>query len=104
MTNDDIVTTKSPSRPLFLRIIFGVLWFIPIYFLVNILVGGVIGAMAGASTTEFTVGYNSGYSASVAFFQKYGLVILLFDVLLTLVLSATGVLPWTGKYRRSEGK
>ena len=91
---------KVTKRSIFLRTLFGFLWFIPIYLLSNMIIGGIVGAFAGASTKSFEEGYNAGRVASIDFFQKYGLLIFLAQVILTLLLSVIGFLPGTGRYKK----
>jgi hypothetical protein len=93
---------KVAKRNVFLRVLFGFLWFIPIYFLSNMIIGGIVGGFAGTSTTSFEEGYNAGHTASVDFFQKYGLFIFLAQVILAVVLSVTGFLPGTSRYKKQK--
>lgn len=89
-----------PPRPLWLRSVFAVLWFVPLYFVSNILIGAVIGAIAGATTTSYDQGFAAGQAASQAFFQQWGLLVLALQIALTVLLSWRGWLPGT---RRSNG-
>ena len=91
---------KVAKRNVFLRVLFGFLWFILIYLLSNMIIGSIVGGFAGASTTSFEEGFNAGRTASVDFFQKYGLFIFLAQVILTVVLSVTGFLPGTSRYKK----
>jgi hypothetical protein len=93
---------KGTKRNVFLRALFGFLWFIPIYILSNMVIGGIVGASAGTSMTSFEEGYNAGYVASVNFFQKYGLFVFVAQVILTVALSVAGFLPGTGRYKRGK--
>ena len=91
---------EKPKRNVFLRILSGILWFIPIHFLTNMTVGAVVGAIAGSSTGAYEAGYASGRAASIAFFQKFGLIVFIAESFLTAILSFQGVLPGTGKYKK----
>jgi len=91
---------SASVRPLALRILFGILWFVPIYLVIQIAIGGMIGAFAGAGATSYDEGFASGQAASIAFFQRFGGLVLAFEVILTLVLSWFGILPGTAKYKR----
>ena len=91
---------KVIKRSIFLRALFGFLWFILIRFLSNMIIGGIVGAFAGASTKSFEEGYNAGRTASIDFFQKYGLFIFLAQIILTVVLSVAGFLPGTGRHKK----
>jgi len=99
VSNDNAQETTS-VRPLALRIIFGVLWFVPIYLVVQIAVGAIVGALASAGTTSYEEGFAAGQAASIAFFQRFGGLVLAFEVILTIVLSWFGILPGTAKYKR----
>lgn len=93
---------EKPTRNVFSRIIFGILWLIPVYFLTNMIVGTIVGATAGYSTGGFDAGYASGYAASIAFFQKYGRIVLIAEIFLTAFFSFLGVFPGTGRYKREK--
>ena len=89
------------KRSKVIRVICGVLWFIPIYLVVQVTVGAVVGAMAGVGTGTYQAGYVAGHAASTAFFQKYGLVFLVGELGLTIWLGVVGILPGTGKWKRA---
>ncbi|MCG3205988.1 MAG: hypothetical protein KCHDKBKB_02714 [Elusimicrobia bacterium] len=89
------------ERSKVIRIICGILWFIPIYLVVQIIAGAIIGGIAGADTKSFETGYVAGHSASTNFFQKYGVFFLLGELALTLCLSVAGILPGTSKWKKS---
>jgi tetratricopeptide (TPR) repeat protein/uncharacterized RDD family membrane protein YckC len=91
---------KVTKRSIFLRALFGFLWFILIRLLSNMIIGGIVGAFAGTSTKSFEEGYNAGRSASIDFFQKYGLLIFLAQVILTVILSVIEFLPGTSQYKK----
>ena len=95
---------EMPTRNVFLRIVIGVLWLIPVHFLTSVIIGGIVGAIAGSSTGGYDAGYASGHAASVAFFQKYRLIVLVAEILLTAVLSFLGVLPGTGKHKKMKNR
>jgi NADH:ubiquinone oxidoreductase subunit 3 (subunit A) len=108
MENVTTATTQRPTRNIFLRILFGFLWFV----LLRIVTGGIIGAIVGgvASTGRanpdagfagnFQAGANVGAQAAMQFFQKYGLLVLLFQIVLFTVLCAFRLLPGVGKYKK----
>jgi hypothetical protein len=98
MTEEKI---SQVERPKMLRALCGVLWFIPIYLAVQITVGAIVGGVAGAGTQTYDAGYVAGQAASVAFFQKYGVLFLLGEIALTVWLSVIGVLPGTGKWKKA---
>jgi len=92
------------KRNIFLRIIFGISWFIIIYLVTNFIIGGVVGGIAGASANNYAAGSAAGREAGVAFFHKYGLIVLIIQILSTAVLSLFGILPGTGKFKRNKNK
>ena len=91
-----------------MRILFGFLWFVAFRIVTGAAIGGLVGAIAGASTANpesgftasFEAGRTSGYQASVKFFHKYGLIILLLQVLVFAMLCYFRVLPGVGKYKK----
>jgi hypothetical protein len=104
MNSEIIDQQEITKRNIFLRIIFGVLWFIPIYLVTQITIGVIIGTIAGASTSTHTAeaGRAAALSAYVAFFQKYRLIVFCLQILLTVVLSFLSILPGTGKFKRKK--
>ncbi len=102
MNNGLIDQQEKSKRNLFLRMVFGIVWLIPISFITNIIVGAIVGTTASAPTQNWEAGYAAGYAASTSFFQKYGLVVFLAQILLTALLSFFGILPATGKFKRKK--
>jgi hypothetical protein len=110
MENQITDTAQKPTRNIFLRIIFGFLWFVLIYFVTSALIGGVVGAIAGAGAEDpqagmsgnFQAGANAGRQATINFMHKYGLFVILFQVVLFVVLCVFGLLPRVGKYKKSK--
>jgi hypothetical protein len=94
------IKKKKPQRKILWRIIFGILWFIPIYLATNIIIGGIVGAIAGATTHNAAAGYSAGREVSANFFQKYGTLVFPLQIFLTAALSFLGLLPGTGKYKK----
>ncbi len=90
------------SRNLFVRIIAGAGWLILIYFASNMLIGMIVGVIAGASTETYEAGKVAGEQASLAFFQKYGLIVLACQLAAFAGLAFTGKLPGTTKYRNAQ--
>jgi hypothetical protein len=88
------------ERPVLMRVVFGVLWFIPFYLAINMTVGAIVGATAGSGVEGFDAGYSAGQAAGQAFFARYGALLLLAEVALTAGLSVSGVLPGTGKWKK----
>jgi amino acid transporter len=110
MENQITDTTQKPTRNIFLRIIFGFLWFVLIYFVTSALVGGVVGAIAGAGagdpqagvSANLQAGANAGRQATLNFMNKYGLIVILCQIILFAVLCFFGLLPGVGKYKKSK--
>jgi hypothetical protein len=110
MENQTIDTTQSQTRNIFLRILFGFLWFVLFDFVTSALVGGIVGAIAGAGAAEpqagisgnFQEGANAGRRASMDFMHKYGLFVFLSQILLFAVLCFFGLLPGVGKFKKSK--
>jgi hypothetical protein len=110
MENQTTDTTQRPTRNLFLRILFGFLWFVLIYFVTSALVGGIVGAIAGTGAADpqagisgnFQAGANAGRQATLNFMHKYGLFVLLSQIILFVVLCFFGLLPGVSKYKKSK--
>ena len=98
--NEFTIKKKKPQRKILWRIIFGILWFIPIYIAANIVIGGIVGAIAGATMHSAQGGYAAGREVSANFFQQYGTLVLLLQFFFTAALSFYGLLPGTGKYKK----
>jgi hypothetical protein len=108
MENETTDSTQRPTRNIFLRILYGFLWFV----LLRIVSGGVIGAIVGgiAGTGKanpeagfagnFQAGANAGAQAVMEFMHKYGWFILLFQILLFVILCYFRLLPGVGKYKK----
>lgn len=86
-------------RNIIIRILAALGWLILIYFVSNILIGAIIGGIAGSGTTSYEAGRAAGYQASVAFFQNYGLFVLIGQIALFALLAFLGKLPGTSKYK-----
>jgi hypothetical protein len=96
------------KRNIFLRILFSIIWLIPLVLIVNVVIGAVIGGFAGSGveTTgnvqiDYEAGYQAGQSATNDFFSKYGGIVFFIQMSLWLALSILGILPGTGKYKKS---
>ena len=89
------------QRSIIARIVFSILWLVPLIFIVNFLVGGVVGGIAGAKTTSAEAGSIAGANAAEAFFESYGRYVTLGELALWLPLCICGVLPGTSKFKRS---
>jgi membrane protein YqaA with SNARE-associated domain len=110
MTNQSVSLPDRPKRSLILRMLFGFLWFVLFYFITNMLVGGIVGGIAGASggrdsaaqtfSQGFEAGKYAGRQATAEFFHRYGLLILLAQVLVFAILCVFSVLPGVGRYKK----
>ncbi len=89
------------ERAVLARVLFGVLWFIPIALSIQMTAGAIVGAMAGTEVQSFGGGYSAGQEAATIFFAKYGSLLLLAEVAITAGLSVSGVLPGTGKWKKA---
>jgi hypothetical protein len=110
MENQTTDTTPRATRNIFLRILFGFLWFVLIYFVTSALVGGIVGGIAGAGVADpqagmsgnFQAGANAGRQATLDFMRKYGLFVFLSQIVLFVVLCFFGLLPGVSKYKKSK--
>ena len=108
MENEIIDSTQRPTRNIFLRMLFGFLWFV----LLRIVSGGFIGAMIGGISGtgkanpeagfagNFQAGANAGAQAAIEFMHKYGWFIFLSQILLFVILCYFRLLPGVGKYKK----
>ena len=99
MENDQAGSPRE-KRNVFLRIVFSVLWLILIILTINMLLGGIVGGMAGAETANFGAGRAAGRNASLEFFQNYGRYVFIGELIIWIVLSVSGKLPGTAKYKK----
>jgi len=88
------------KRNVFLRILFSILWLVPIMLIINVIVGAFVGGMAGAETTSFETGRIAGEEASLEFFQNYGRYVFIVEVIVWAALSILGKLPGTARYKK----
>ena len=92
------------EQNLFLRILCAFLFFIPFYFVSNALVGGVVGGMAGASAhaDSYQAGAAAAGPAARDFFQKYGLILFISQVLAFAALCLLRWVPGVSKYKKAR--
>lgn len=88
------------ERSMLVRVVVGVLWFIPIQLSIRMTTGAILGGMAGRDVQTFDSGFSAGQAAAGAFFAEYGSLLLLVEVAITAGLSIGGVLPGTGKWKK----
>ena len=108
MENQITDTTQRPTRNIFLRILFGFLWFVLLRIVTGGIIGAIVGATAGAGQADpnagfagnFQAGANAGAQAVMEFMHKYGLFVFLFQIVLFVVLCYFGLLPGVGKYKK----
>lgn len=92
-------TWKTETR----RVLFGVLWLFVIWFAARVVLGAVVGGIAGGQAgahaapgeSHQRAGFIAGQTASIAFLQQYGLLILLGSLAASITGTATGFLPGT---------
>lgn len=97
------MSTTEPEthsiRHFAIRTVFAVLWLIPIYFVVAAIIGALVGVLSGSSDASVEDAYAAAAAASNAFFERYGLAVILSVVAFVTTLSWYGMLPGTGKYK-----
>jgi len=85
------------------RILIGLVWFLVIWLAARIVCGAAAGILANSQVAHHAAsydhGFNQGYSvgqrAGAAFFQQYGLLVLLGSLVAAVVGTMTGFLPGT---------
>jgi hypothetical protein len=108
MENETTDSTQRPTRNVFLRILFGFLWFVLLRIVTSGIIGAIVGGIAGAGKANpeagfagnFEAGANAGAQATMEFMHKYGLFVLLSQILLFVVLCYFRLLPGVGKYKK----
>ena len=99
METETEVSRIDNSRPLATRILFAVLWLIIIYVVVLAVIGGLVGLLSGSSAGSVEDSYAATEAATIAFFERYVLVVMLSVIVLVVTLSWYGMLPGTGKFK-----
>ena len=101
----DSPETSNPMPPrersLALRILFGFLWFLLIWFVTNGLIGGVVGAIAGSQETTAEAAAQAGANAAINFFNNYRFIVLAVQITGTFALAWYEFLPGTRKLIKS---
>jgi hypothetical protein len=111
MENEPAGSPPAQTRNIFLRILFGFLWFIGIRIVTSMIIGAVVGGIAGAHhaaqmppqggfSENFQTGIGVGAQASMDFTRQYGLFVLMGQVLLFADLCYFRILPGVGKYKK----
>lgn len=108
MENENTESTQRPTRNIFLRILFGFLWFVLLRIVTGGIIGAIVGGLAGAGKANpeagfagnFEAGANAGAQATMEFMHKYGLFVLLFQILLFVILCYFRLLPGVSKYKK----
>lgn len=77
------------------RFFIGLGWFVIIYIVGSFMIGVVLGAIAGSQASTPAAGAEAGRQSSIDFFHKYGLLFFLGSVIVSIVGTATGWLPFT---------
>jgi hypothetical protein len=99
MDNNDS-NTPMEERSLFLRIACCVLWFIPFFFVTNIVVEFVVACIAGFRAGNFQAGAAVGPSAVTDFFKENSVFIFAFQVMAYWGLCLPGWVPGVSKYKK----
>jgi hypothetical protein len=90
------------------RIFFGFVWFVVLSLGGLVLGGAIVGGIAGANvgsknfSEAVSKGHDAGHAAGSEFGRKYGGVIILGALALSIVGTATGVLPGTKKRKQAD--
>ena len=90
------------TRNIFIRILAAFGWLILIYLVTNFIIGVTVGGIAGSGADTYEAGAIAGETASLEFFQNYGLLILLGQLALFSLLAFTGKLPGTTKIKGNK--
>ena|ERR1700733_9405016 len=101
MANNDS-NTQREERNLYLRIVCCVLWFIPFFFLTNIMVEVVVAGIAGFRAGSFQAGAAVGQSAVDGFFKENYFFIFAFQVLAYAALCLLRWVPGVSKYKKKK--
>jgi len=89
------------------RVLFGIMWFLVFWIGTLGICGAVIGSTAASNSPTppqnfsqgFTAGYATGHAAGYEFGRKYGGLILLGSLGVSILGTAFGILPGTGRKR-----
>jgi hypothetical protein len=108
MENEAVDSTPRPTRNIFLRILFGFLWFFGLRIVTSAIIGAIVGGIAGAGQANpqagaagnFEAGANAGARAAIEFMHNYALFIFLGQVVLFAILCYFRILPGVGKYKK----
>ena len=108
MENEITNSTQRPTRNIFLRILFGFLWFVLLRIVSGGIIGAIVGSIAGAGKANpeagfagnFQAGANAGAQAAMEFMHKYGWFVFLSQILLFVILCYFRLLPGVGKYKK----
>jgi hypothetical protein len=101
MGNDDSDNQRE-ERSMLVRVVCCVLWFIPFYFVTNIMVEIVVAGVAGFKAGSFQEGKAIGQSAVNDFFQENYLFIFAFQLMAYWGLCLLGWVPGVGKYKKTK--
>jgi hypothetical protein len=102
MADERTEATELEERNIFLRILFGFLWFIPFYFVTNSIVGGVVGGIAGAHAhaDSYQAGAAAAGPAVQDFFRRNSLIIFCYQILAYAALCLLRWVPGVSKYKK----
>jgi uncharacterized BrkB/YihY/UPF0761 family membrane protein len=96
---------ERPTRNIFLRILFGGLWFVGLYFIFCMLIGTISAIFADTSKYKSHAETSAAASQSGEdFVNQYGLIVFVVYVLLFIVLCFFRLLPGVSKYKKLRGQ
>lgn len=104
---------EPPRRSTGVRILFSLVWLIPIYFLVFALAGGIAGALSvdqlpAEAPSTIAESYNQGAAvgrqAAQDLIRAHGGKLFLLVLVLNFGLSYQGILPGTGRYKKRRAQ
>jgi hypothetical protein len=108
MENEIKDPAQRPTRNMFLRILFGFLWFVLIRIVTGGFIGGIVGGLATTGHADpnagfsgnFEAGAHTGAQAAIDFMNKYGMIIFVSQIVFFAILCYFGILPGVGKYKK----
>lgn len=100
-SSEPVIEYSRVKRNIFARIMFSLLWLIPIVLAVNMIVGGIVGGIAGSGVSSMEEATVAGQAAAEQYFANNGGILFLIEFFVWLGLSIAGMLPGTAKFKRA---
>lgn len=91
-------------RNIIVRILFSLLWLLPVIYGIFAIVGAVLGAVAGYNAGTMDQPTDAAHESARQFFENYRGKMLFMSVVVWMGLSIIGVLPGTSKFKRTKAK